>query len=349
MLNNNTVAESGSVFVTDGKGMVMLHRDSSLLNKADLNQLYGNVSDLMQRREFSMQKTDINGTAYFIASSYIDVADWYVVAQVPVDEFFSELNSSRNQMIVFTLFIAIAMAFIAFWLATHMTRAISKLANVFTTLGKAEANLDIRLGSQNSSELIELQEGFNAFVGKIQHTVEQVAKTSESLRQEASLVAESSSTSLSQGKIQSVHVSKVADSVGQMDNTVSQIEGHARDAAKTADELDSATVSGQQVVNQAQQAISRLSDHIDIVSQVISELAIKTNDIDSVLEVIRGVSEQTNLLALNAAIEAARAGEQGRGFAVVADEVRTLAQRTNEFTNEIQATLMGCNKKQLKL
>lgn len=339
MLNSNQIEESGFVFVVDGAGQVKLHRDQSLLDKSSLNSIYGDVSGLLSKREFAIKEIDLEGESHFVATSYIENADWYVVAQVPVAEIMSDLNSARNRIIGVVVVILLLFAVAATWLANSLSRPIADLSDVFSSLGRADGNLDVRLQPQQAKELKQLQEGFNAFVNKIRATVEDIAATSESLKNEAGMVAESSRTQLQQRQIQSDHMHRVAAAVNEMDYTVQEVERHANTAADTAGELEKSSESGKHVVNQAQVAITELSDQINTVSEVISRLAQNTEAIGSVLEVIRGVSEQTNLLALNAAIEAARAGDQGRGFAVVADEVRTLAQRTNESTNEIQNTI----------
>lgn len=340
MLNSFKIAETGFVYLADHEGKIQIHKNRKLLN-TDISGLYGsNVSNsLLGKRAFTLNKTEIDGESTYIASSYIESADWYVVAQVPESEVFAELNDNLTQMLLWILVVAVGFTVMAFWSANRVTKPITQLANVFAELGKAEANLDIRLEEQQAEELVALQKGFNAFVSKIQKTVEEVANTSNGLRSEADRVAESAQLFLARGKLQSAHTEEVVVAISQMGESVNEVAGNAHAAADTANELELVSTQGQDVSLKAKFSIGQLSGHVDLVANVVDKLAQHTVAIGGVLEVIRGVSEQTNLLALNAAIEAARAGEMGRGFAVVADEVRALAKRTAESTEEIQRTI----------
>lgn len=340
-LNGYKIAETGFVFLTDASGLVKVHKRSNLLDKSNLGNLYGdqNGSMLTNKRPFAMTEITVNGESVFVASSYIESADWYVVAQVPVSEIFAELDAAMFQMVIWVILVAVGFGIVAFGLASTIAAPICNLASVFEELGQAEANLDIRLGKQQNKELQNVGEGFNAFVTKIQRTVENVALTSSDLRSEADSVAESANSSLNLGRRQSEHTGEVVAAISQMGDTVEELARNASKAAETANDLEASSAKGKEVSQEAKLSIEQLSRQVESVSDVINELASHTDAIGSVLEVIRGVSEQTNLLALNAAIEAARAGEQGRGFAVVADEVRSLAQRTGESTEEIQKTI----------
>ncbi|MGS0730615.1 methyl-accepting chemotaxis protein, partial [Shewanella sp. 0m-11] len=131
----------------------------------------------------------------------------------------------------------------------------------------------------------------------------------------------------------------VATAMNEMTATVVEVAKNANDAADAAAQTDGQSQAGLAVVNSTVEAIESLAVGIERASQVVKDLEHDSHQIGSILDVIKGIAEQTNLLALNAAIEAARAGEQGRGFAVVADEVRTLASRTQESTEEIQAMI----------
>ncbi len=203
-------------------------------------------------------------------------------------------------------------------------------------ISQGEGDLTARLDNSGNDELSELSQAFNRYTEKIHDIVRRVQEATGELTSSSDELNKVSSETNDSMIQQRGETQQAATAVTEMASTVKEIAKSSESAAVSAKEADNEAIEGKNVIGEATKTINKLASEVEQSAEVINRLENESEAIGSVLDVIRGIAEQTNLLALNAAIEAARAGEQGRGFAVVADEVRTLASRTQQSTQEIQ-------------
>ena len=252
-------------------------------------------------------------------------------------ELSQRLDQKRTQMVLLVvalvvLFLAIGYLYGGFYVSTRTT-----LKGFGKTLDQVAAgDMTVRVNVKSQDELGELGQVFNGTVAKIRDLIELVGQTVTEVERQADRVELVSGESSQAVSAQRGQIEQVATAMNQMSATAQEVARSAAAAVGSAQSVNDETVSGRAMVESQVGSIQRLASEIDQSVTVINQLAADSASISQVLDVIKGIAGQTNLLALNAAIEAARAGEQGRGFAVVADEVRNLAKRTHQSTEEIE-------------
>ena len=341
LLDSVKLEQSGFVFLVDAKGLVKLHRDRSIIDDASIRSLYNNKvkRELLNKSDFSLTHITIDGVDVMVASSYIASMDWYVVAQVPAQEMFASLDQAAWKILICTIIVALISALVAFFIARNISQPILELAKLFSQLGKGNADLSYRLPEQGQYELVQVAKGYNAFAANLQGVFEQIAHSSHELKSVVVSLQQQTQQTLQGSQDNDRRVQDISDAINEINIAVVDVATNSEQALVISQEIADNDSQVGVVINKTKIDINGLAVNIAEVSNVIGNLTSNTDTIVNALGVIKSISDQTNLLALNAAIEAARAGEHGRGFAVVADEVRNLASKTAQSTTEIYAIM----------
>ncbi|NHX02626.1 methyl-accepting chemotaxis protein [Pseudomonas koreensis] len=277
-------------------------------------------------------------------------ARWTLMLQLPLNAVMADLQTLQADldaqrksdtfgMAMVGLIIA-AIGLLVIWLVGHgIARPLKQMVAMLDDIAKGEGDLTRRLSSDRSDELGSIAKGFNTFLAKLQAMITQVVTSVQSVSDSSEHTADIAIRTNIGIQKQMAEIDQVATAVQEMTATAQDVARNATQAAQAASHADQAAGQGMQIVRDTSNSIGVLAVEIGKAVEVVQTLAKDSENINAILIAIRGIAEQTNLLALNAAIEAARAGEQGRGFAVVADEVRNLAQKTQKATEEIQSMI----------
>lgn len=266
----------------------------------------------------------------------IESVKWYLVLSIDAEKAFAQVGRSRDLALIAALVSIIVIIVTLGLLMSALLAPLRTLTRAMGDIAEGEGDLTQRLPQRSRDEFGLLANAFNRFIERIHGSIHEVSHSTALLYDVSRKVLSASTESIQQSDAQALRTNNIATAINELGASAHEIAENAAHASGDVSLAREQAESGRNVLNQALDSMQNLSRKIALSCDHIEALDSKTASIGLILDVIRGISEQTNLLALNAAIEAARAGEAGRGFAVVADEVRSLAQRTQSSAQQIQ-------------
>ncbi|OOF01095.1 chemotaxis protein [Salinivibrio sp. MA351] len=330
---------SGYMFIANQDGNIFTHANTDLLNQSisELGLSFNTIKSAMNSG--GSVTAEVGGAESVVYAKAIKDTDLITVTVINYDSLVAPLFDAVWGQIAVTIAVVIACTLLFNLLVNILFRPLTNVSNALEQIAHGSGDLTQRIEVESDDEVGQLAKNFNTFVGSMHQLISHIREQAQQLTSQSDSSTERARRNVDDINQQQQEVTMVATAVTELASATQEIASHAEHTASTAQASTESTDNGRAVVENTKTSITRLSDELKQASTIVAELDKHSQEISTVLSTIQGIAEQTNLLALNAAIEAARAGEQGRGFAVVADEVRILSQRTHASTEEIKSTI----------
>ncbi|MDP9652954.1 UNVERIFIED_ORG: methyl-accepting chemotaxis protein [Pseudomonas putida] len=338
IINSLNLGGHGHAFIVGADGKILIHPDSKLVLK-NLAEAYPSDTPKVSP---GLKEVEIDGKRQFISFTHVNgvpSADWYVALVLDQETAFSMLSEFRTSAIIAMVIAVVIIIALLGMLISLLMQPLLTMGRAMHDIAEGEGDLTKRLTIHGHDEFGALGLSFNRFVERIHTSIIEVASATGQVNEVALRVVAASNSSMYNSDQQASRTSSVAAAINELGAAAQEIAQNAALASQHSSDARSLAEDGQQVVDKTIAAMQQLSVKISDSCGNIETLNSNTVNIGQILEVITSISQQTNLLALNAAIEAARAGEAGRGFAVVADEVRNLAHRTQDSAQQVQTMI----------
>ncbi|TPE47247.1 methyl-accepting chemotaxis protein [Maribrevibacterium harenarium] len=340
MAKNTPIGDTGTLMVIEDTGAILvdvINPDNSFKN---INEMSDPAYKQIASSKSGMFDVSINGAAYKAKILTSPNLNWKFVALMPEQEIFAATNDMIQTTVVICIVLLAGFILISFVLANRLVTPIVAVSDSLKVIAEGEGDLTAKIDIKTQDETGTLAQWFNQFLQSTRAMILEIKGAAGDINSTATLTAQKAQEVDHATSDQGLALQQIAQAGEQMLEAANEAAQSCTESAQFSEQVLETTVSGKTLIKDSTDSVTRLTKRLQDSNAVIAELENETGNINQILSTIGDIAEQTNLLALNAAIEAARAGEQGRGFAVVADEVRGLAQRTQESTEQI-ASILG--------